>query len=214
MVLHSSNFREISKGKIASNTLYRSNHPICDGKQVKEIILSANNAKINTIINLSDNIHSLKSKILNCPWYKGVYEKNNVIALNMNMKFDILEDKFNKRINNGLKFMMEHEPPFLIHCEAGIDRTGFLSIILESFMEMTFDDIVKDYMLSFVDINDYSLNDYKNGSTYIINTFSTIKGEIITKNENIHNLSTKYLIERTRIKFDELELLKRKLMNN
>jgi hypothetical protein len=57
MVMNSSNFREIHTGKISQKLLYRSNHPICNGKQVKDIILAANNAKIKTIVNLSDNIH-------------------------------------------------------------------------------------------------------------------------------------------------------------
>jgi hypothetical protein len=35
-------------------------------------------------------------------------------------------------------------------------------------MGTKFDDIVKDYMLSFVDDREYCLNDYKSGSKFII----------------------------------------------
>ncbi|MDR0998655.1 MAG: tyrosine-protein phosphatase [Treponema sp.] len=37
---------------------------------------------------------------------------------------------------------MEHEPPYLIHCEAGIDRTGFLSMLLEAFIGTKFDEFI------------------------------------------------------------------------
>jgi protein tyrosine/serine phosphatase len=149
--MYSSNFREINMGEIPSKSLYRSNHPICDGKQDKDIVLAANNAKIQTVINLSDNIHLLKRKVLCCPWYKKVFNKNDVIALNIGMNFDIVDNKFCERIKGGLLFITEHGPPYLLHCEAGIDRTGFLSINAFGIVYgAKFDDIAKDYMLSFV----------------------------------------------------------------
>jgi hypothetical protein len=207
VVSNSSNFREINYGKISPELLYRSNHPICDGKQVKDIILAANNAKIQTIVNLADNTRSLKQKIISCPWYRKIVEKNNVIALNIDRNFDILDTKFYKKIKDGLIFLMEHEPPYLIHCEAGIDRTGFLSMLLESFMGIEFDYIVKDYMLSFVDDSEYSLNDYKNGVKFIIDTFSKIKDEPIDANENLQRLATKYLLEKIKLSSGELQIL-------
>jgi hypothetical protein len=69
MPLKSSNFREIHTGTITSNVLYRSAHPISNGRQVDSVILSASNAKIETIINLSDSINTLRSKVAVCPWY-------------------------------------------------------------------------------------------------------------------------------------------------
>jgi protein tyrosine/serine phosphatase len=213
MIIKSSNFREINGGKIASKLLYRSNHPICNGKQVKDIVLSANNAKIRTIINLSDSIHSLRQKTIYCPWYREIFEENNVIALNIRMNFNIMDDRFNRKIKDGLIFIIEHDPPYLIHCEAGIDRTGFLSSMLEAFMGTKFDNMVKDYMLSFVDENEYSLNDYKNGSIFIMNIFSKIKGEIIDQNENLQYLSTKYFLEKIKLNINEVQMLSNKIMN-
>ena len=212
MILQSLNFREINKGKISPNTLYRSSHPIRNGMQVDDIILTANNAKIKTIINLSDDMSLLESKIENCSWYKEIYEGDNVITLDMG--YDILGDQFNEKIKCGLIFMIEHEPPYLIHCEAGMDRTGFLLIILESFMEMVFDDIVKDYMLSFIDEDEYTVKDYWTGSEFILNTFSLVKGELVNTHENIQELSTKYLREKIGLNENELEILKNKLIND
>ena len=207
MVLKLSNFREINIGKIFPSLLFRSNHPICNGRQVDDIILYANNAKIKTIINLSDDIYSIKSKLVYSPWYKGMFEGGNVIALNINMKFDVRNDGFKKRVKDGLLFMIERKPPYLIHCEAGIDRTGFFSIILGALMEAAFDDVVRDYMLSFVDENEYSVNDYNKGSIFLRNLFSDIKGELIGSNENIHKLSKKYLVEDVGLNINEVKKL-------
>jgi hypothetical protein len=209
---NSSNFREINCGKISSGLLYRSGHPVCNGKQVKDIILAVNNARIQTVVNLSDNTRSLKEKIIYCPWYKKIFEKNNVIALNLDRNFDITDIKFQKKIRDGLIFITEHEPPYLIHCEAGIDRTGFLSMLLESFMGAKFDDIVKDYMLSFVADSGYSLNYHKSGSNLIINIFGKINGGTINADEDLRRLSVKYFLEKIKLSGNEAQMLADRLM--
>jgi protein tyrosine/serine phosphatase len=213
MKINSTNFRKIKMGEIGTNVLYRSDHPICNGKQVNDIVLFMNNEKIKTIINLSDNLQSLKPKIICCPYYKKIFDENNVITLNINMKFNIMENIFCQKIRNAVLFMIDHNPPYLIHCEAGVDRTGFFSIILEAFMESKFDDIVKDYMLSFVDIDEYSTNDYRNGSVFVKNLFTEIKGDLINRNDDFGFLSKKYLKDEVGLKESELTNLRNKLMN-
>ena len=213
IVVSSSNFREIAMGEIAPGTLYRSNHPIYNGKQVKEIILAVNKAKIQTVINLSDNIQSLRSKILYCPWYRKIFEDNRVIALNASMKFSVTEREFMDKIQDALTFMAENDPPYLLHCEAGIDRTGFLSALLESFMGASFDEMVRDYMLSFVDKNEYSGDDHRNGSIFLSNLFSKMKGELIRQTEDLQLVATGYLRYKIGIDDENLLILKWKLGN-
>jgi hypothetical protein len=86
-------------------------------------------------------------------------------------------------------------------------------MLLESFMGAKFDDIVKDYMLSFVDDSEYSLNDHKNGAGFIINVFTKIKDEVIDANENLQRLSARYLLERIKLNSNEVQILANKLMN-
>ena len=209
--MDSANFREISMGGIAPGILYRCNHPIYNGNQVNDIIISVTNAKIKTIINLSDNMLSLQSKASRCPWYEKMLADNNVIALNISMKFDIMAKGFINKIMQGMRFLIEHEPPYLIHCEAGMDRTGFLSILLEAFMGAKFDDIVKDYMLSFVEDYKYSIKDYKTGSVFVRNLFSEIKRSIVSSNDDLQYLSSKYLTEKAGLGEKELMLIKDRL---
>ena len=104
MNLKTSNFREIKIGKIPPSILYRSNHPIYNGKQVKDIISLVNTAKIKTVINLCDDIHSLKTKAIQCPWYNNKLINNDVIALNINRIFDVMDNKFHKKIKNAIYY--------------------------------------------------------------------------------------------------------------
>jgi hypothetical protein len=210
MVINRSKFSEINCRPILPGILYRSSHPVCNGKQVGGIILALNCAKIKTIVNLSDDIQSLESKINFCPFYKKLFDDNNVIALNINMNFKIMDFCFCKKLKKGMIFMCEHDPPYLIHCEAGIDRTGFFALIIEALMGLKIDGIIKDYMLSFLDDNEYSLN-YKTRSIYVMNVFSEIKGGLIDRNEDLQALSIKYLREKVGLNDDGINSLIDKL---
>jgi len=46
--------------------------------------------------------------------------------------------------------MVEHDGPYLVHCTEGKDRTGFISALLEALMGATKDEIVVDYMESYI----------------------------------------------------------------
>ena len=109
--------------------------------------------------------------------------------------------------------MIKHNPPYLIHCEMGIDRTGFFAILLESFMQAEFDDMAKDYMLSFVDDNNYSEEDCRNGSIFALDFFSNINGGPVKIGDDLQGITVKYLTEKAGLSNKELLLLKDKLRN-
>jgi hypothetical protein len=146
-----------------------------------------------------------------CPWYKNLFDSGDVLALHIGMRFSAIDREFCKKLKTGLEFMNNHEAPYLIHCEAGIDRTGYLSLILESFMGAKFDDIVKDYMLSFVNNSEYSADDHRKGSEFIRKLFSVIKGGLINEDENLQSLSVKFLSEYIGVDDGELKELENKL---
>jgi hypothetical protein len=150
---------------------------------------------------------------MTCPWYKKLFDSGNVLALNISMSFNIADRKFCGKLKDGLEFMSDREPPYLIHCEAGIDRTGFFAIILEAFMGAEFDDIAKDYMLSFVDNSEYFSYDYRNGLIFIRNVFTGIKGEPIDDDEDFQKLAVKFLTDCKYVGLGsgELKMLENKL---
>ena len=121
------NFREIRMGSIAPNMLYRSSHPIKENKQEKAITILAANARISSVINLCDTRSELNVKVLFAPWYNKLFKNNRVIAVGMD--FDHTSDSFRKKLKKCLQFIINSEGLWLIHCYAGIDRTGFVSMV-------------------------------------------------------------------------------------
>jgi hypothetical protein len=69
------NFREIHAGNIAPNTLYRSSHPIQDGRQEPVIATLAAKCRIAAVINLTDTNSELQSKVFVAPWYNRLYHQ-------------------------------------------------------------------------------------------------------------------------------------------
>ena len=81
-------------------------------------------------------------------YYKGLYDAGGVITLGMPVNF--ASDEFAEGIVKGFTFLSEHEGPYLLHCTEGKDRAGFAAMLLEALMGAKLDDIVADYMLSYV----------------------------------------------------------------
>jgi protein tyrosine/serine phosphatase len=133
------NFREIHGGNIAPNTLYRTSHPIQNDRQEPVITALAARRHIAAVINLSDTTSELQRKVFVAPWYNRLFLDNKVIALGMD--FSATSNSFRQKLKKALRFIIKTEGPWLIHCHAGVDRTGFVSIVLESLMGATIKEI-------------------------------------------------------------------------
>jgi protein tyrosine/serine phosphatase len=79
--------------------------------------------------------------------YKGFaesyYATQNVVYLNVEPAF--ANTPFKEGLVKGLRYMVEHEGPYLVHCTYGMDRTGFTIAVLEALMGATTDEIKADY---------------------------------------------------------------------
>jgi protein tyrosine/serine phosphatase len=213
------NFREIYMGKISERLLYRGSYPIfrIDQERDKAYDKLVFNAKIKCIINLADNEIGLR-KIANLvPWYCKLFENNNVIGLDIQFEFDFENKKENKIFNNklrqGFKFLIERDGPYLIHCNAGIDRTGFVAAILEALLGAGIDEILYDYLLSygkkFADDNNNELN--INTGKIILDQLNKITNGKIDNKNNLQSNIENYFLEDIGLTIKELELLKEKL---
>ena len=149
------NFREIRMGSIAPGTLFRSSHPIKDNEQETAISMLAGKVRIAAVLNLHDTRSGINSKAFFAPWYNSLFKKDRVIALDMD--FNVTGKSFKKKLKDGLKFIINTDGPWLIHCHAGVDRTGFVCMVLESFMGAKLDDVISDYLLSFNSIFESSV---------------------------------------------------------
>jgi hypothetical protein len=215
MIIHtraSANFREIRMGGIGPGVLYRSSHPIGDEPEDTAVIKMAALARIATILNLTDTNRAIKRKAILVPWYRKILDAGGVIALGMN--FDSMSHQFCIQLRKGIQFMLNRPGPYLIHCYAGVDRTGFVAIVLEALMGATIDEIINDYWKSFLDEELLALRgspQYQRDSAVVHEILSKMNnGEMVTE-KNLREAAEHYLITKVSLTITELELLKEKL---
>jgi len=204
------NFREIRMGNIAPSLLYRSSHPIKDNKQEKVISLIAANLKIASVINLSDTMYEIKRKSFIAPWYNNLLRNGKLIALGMD--FCTTSTNFKEKFKNALQFIIKTEGPWLIHCHAGIDRTGFICMVLESFMNAALDEVINDYLLSFNSIFETNIYESKKiDSSVAMNILSAISHSQALNHKNLQSTAETYLRNSIGMSDKEIELLRNKL---
>lgn len=209
------NFREVCMGNMKNGIIYRGSYPVFKEKERDEIYTKlVLEVGINCIINLSGNSDDLKAIASLSPWYNKLLKNNNVIGLDIQFDFDFLNnfeyEVFNYRLRQGFQFMITRKGPYLIHCNAGVDRTGFVAAIIELLSEATIDDVIYDYLLSygkdFADAKDEELN-FITGR----NIYGQINAVINNKINDTDNLLThieKYFLEKIGLTTDELSMLK------
>lgn len=207
--LEFANFREVIKNK-----LYRSSSPVND--VLKRNLIAdeaAGNFKIKTFINLGDSENKLK----NYKDFKTSYcSKHKIILLGLDWKY--YSKNFQDRLAQGITAMAHSEPPFLIHCDAGKDRTGFVCALLEALMGFDINYIVQDYLKSFEnyfkvikDSREYNFIANNEIRAFLAKAFKVKASEL--ENLNLALLAENYFIE-IGVKAEDIALLKLKLKLN
>ena len=140
-------------GNIAADKLYRSASPINNENNraaVANKLVEA--ASVQAVFNLADTDEELAEYMaaedFNSAYYAQLIWDGKVIALGMPVNY--ASDEFAAGIVAGLTFLSEHDGPYLIHCTEGKDRAGFTAALLEALMGASLDEIVADYMQSYV----------------------------------------------------------------
>ena len=204
------NFREIHLGNIAPNTLFRSSHPIKDYKQEKTISILASKIQIKTVINLCDTMSGIIGKSVVAPWYNNLFKNGKVVALGMD--FSLTSSDFKRKFNEALQFIIHTEAPWFIHCHAGIDRTGFVCMVLESFMGASLDEVIEDYLKSFNGIFESSIYKAKKvDASTAMQILSIINDLQIIDDKNLQQIAETYLRCKIGLSIEEVELLRSKL---
>lgn len=149
------NFREVTfSSAIAPSILYRGSHPTkTRWPRAPYVSALMEKAGILTVINMSDSEEQLKNTYLVASneyasaYYGKLVDADNVICLAMGM--DFTSKTFTGNIIQALQFMIDHKPPYYIHCNEGKDRTGFIFILLGALMGADEKAIYEDYMKSY-----------------------------------------------------------------
>ncbi len=162
------NFRVVDTTGMGSYILYRSSSPLDPdlgrNTQADRALLDAG---IVSVINTADTYEIMTSYE---SYSSSNYKKCNI--LNVMMSVDYRSDSFIKGFAEALRFIGTNEGPYLIHCKEGKDRTGFMCAVLECFMGATAEEVVGDYMLSYLNYFDIEKDD---------DTYNYIAKEYITK---------------------------------
>lgn len=169
------NFRPICTTGMGRNALYRTSSPVNPRhRRSKYADKAMEKAGIRTVVNLSDTQKGVES-------FKGFddsyYSTSDYIPLNMSVNF--LSDDFAADLAEGMRFIASHDGPYLIHCTEGKDRAGLASALIECLMGANYDEIVRDYMISFhnyygIDPDDENYD--KIAEDNIVKTLSEIYG--------------------------------------
>jgi protein tyrosine/serine phosphatase len=161
------NYREVSIGNIRQNWLYRSSSPVNNGLNRSAYVLKLmEQDQIKTIIDLADNDEEIRQFLadpaLDLSYYRTIYDSGDIAMVDLGVEY--LAYDFDQGMIKALRFMIDHPGPYLIHCNEGKDRTGYLMIIIEALLDASYDQIAEDYMRSYV--NYYFLKEdeetYKN----------------------------------------------------
>lgn len=206
------NFREIRGGTIPAAAVYRSCHPAAADARAPYAARLAEQARIAAVINLSDTREELEAKAAFIPWYQKFITKNSIIPLGMGL--DYTDPEFKAGLRAGLQFMLNHRGPYLIHCNDGTDRTGFVAALLEALAGAGADEIAGDYMRSYVNYYHLSQEEerYRIFSTFITDVLTELNGgKPLADRSNVKEAAERYLTNEIGLTGAELDGLKQRL---
>lgn len=149
------NFRNARAGSIGANCLYRSQHPVNGSYRSRFALKLMQENNIRTVLDLSDSDSSLKkyfkkNNIGASNYYRMLYNSGSVYTAHMSGG-SRKGSSTRKKVAKVGRFMAKKKGPYLIHCELGRDRTGFVMLVLESLMGAPYSYMLDDF--TFTDMN-------------------------------------------------------------
>ena len=201
------NFRVIGTTGMGVNKLYRSSSPINPelGRSTYAD-KAARDAGIITVVNLADHSNTYEGT------ENSYYSTCKVTYVNLGM--DFLSESTLNGLAEGMRFIINNYGPYLIHCNEGKDRAGFVSALLECLMGATLDEVTDDYMVTYY--NYYGVEKgsekynaiVKNNLIKVLNT--TFKVDDVYK-ADLATEAEAFLMEDAGLTADEVATLKAKL---
>lgn len=156
------NFRMVTTTGVAPHVLYRSSNPLnCVKNPARYAVVDslARTVGIHTEVDLADTPEQV-NKYLATEGYASTYcpqlfREGNTIACGM--MANTFCDDFKERLGKAVRFMIAHKPPYLIHCNEGKDRCGFVTMVFEALVGASVDELRRDYMVTM--LNFYKIPD-------------------------------------------------------
>lgn len=163
------NFRNVKVGNIKEGILYRGASPIDNfmgrAKYVDKLI---SDVGVNFDVDLTDNDEMIKRHFSKNDFasyfYKTLYDNGKIILLHMNTNYR--DQKYHDRVVKAMIAMSKNEGPYYVHCVEGKNRTGFVLAVIEGLAGASYEEIVKDHMITFA--NYYGITEETDKEKYDI----------------------------------------------
>ena len=154
--LEYANFRMLDCQNIRRGVFYRGGSPLNHSLSLERahtIDRLCLENKICTVVDLVDTSSEIECYIndYNEPqnsYAAQLFFLNNVYAVFFPR--DLFSIEARQQLSYIFQFFNSHKPPFFIHCNGGLYRTGFLCLIIEGLMGAGPQELVYDYMTSYV----------------------------------------------------------------
>lgn len=207
------NARVVSTKGMKANILYRSCNPSLSDARAPYADAYAKKVGIKTAINLANNesVYAENQATLPAAYYSTLEKSDSVVFLDMGVT--ITDLAFSEKLADGLRYMISHEGPYLVHCDEGKDRAGFVNGLLEALMGASVEEITADYMMSFE--NYFNVKEgsdqYNHICGNIIGMFESVNGGEAVTNSNIQKVAKDYILNTLGLSSTELKQLQAKL---
>ena len=144
------NFRALKTSNLKENLIYRGSSPIDDQRGRAEYADEAlEKYDIRNIINLANT----ENEAYEFVGFEDTYcSKQNILYATMGAQNDY--EEFYKIIKDIFEYIADNDGPFYIHCLEGKDRCGNVSTIIEAYAGASYQELIDDYMLSFINYYD------------------------------------------------------------
>lgn len=149
------NFRMVATTGMGEGRLFRSSSPVDPSLGRNAFVDSlARSANVKVFLNLTDTKSGAEG-------YDGFgesyYASQDVIYLGLPAAFT--SNAFKEGFVKGLRYMIDNEGPYLVHCREGKDRAGYVAAVLEALMGASLAEIKEDYAKTYT--NYYNVQDGK-----------------------------------------------------
>ena len=161
------NFRAFYGGDLTEGRFYRSASP-CDNAHNRAGYADRviEQAGIRTVMSLADSAEEMQgyrqAGDFDSPYYDSLTEEGSVLFLNLNANYR--DPNFAAAASHALLEMTEMEGPYLIHCQEGKDRTGFVCSLILALAGASREEIREDYMVTYA--NYYGITKEKTPEKY------------------------------------------------
>ena len=146
------NFRAMKGGNLKNDFLYRSASP-CDNQYGRAPYSCSlmEDSEIRHVLDLADTEEKTASyyedDAYDISYWRDVYEKDGIYELAMNASF--FSADFKAHVADAVRYVINEDGPFLIHCTEGKDRTGFVCFVIGTLADFSLEELENDYMLTY-----------------------------------------------------------------